>query len=655
MKNLFKNLMLVAVAAMAFTACTEENNEVNAVSKKTVIDFVASFADDTRSGFAAEKVDGKYVSKWDGGESITAVAHTAEMDVEAYPSIDEEGAGNFTAEFATEGAITSVDFYVPSASWNTWSDEPTATVPNEQTPRATSVDPLAHILRGSVAVEGNVAQGNVVFAHEFAYGKLTLNLLEDFEAEEVKLSFVGTNEETQELTLNVADLEENVIWFTTTPMSVASFTVEATAANGAIATKEATPAGALNFEKGKVTAFSVSELEVSLFDYELVLTKVTAINGNTISFEGATAQDRATIKFNPGLASIVAGTYKAVDAEYGSGFTSEDALEYNYNGSQFNLAAAYNASYDPYFGQSDIVVTDLGEGAVRIETLQKVLTSNGTKRVYIIFEGVLEAEEPEGVEFTSVTVEANGNYHILTFTDGTDTAVIKLCTRGTTEYVAGLYNQNGSYDDASTLFIGGYTTDNTWNGAECWPVTMEVIDNGDGTATFNLVYNEYPSAVQHKGTFTGVLEGLTLVEPEVEEEVVLPEFVIPGEGETYDLDYRYTKLLDGLDESNGIRVKQDNGWIWDIKFNPGLSSIVPGDYTAVESFTTADALEVDTYNGSVQYSDYNEYFYPDSYDEVSINVQQEGEFYCITLIGSGGYDCPVSGKYRLVYIGKIVK
>jgi hypothetical protein len=184
---------------------------------------------------------------------------------------------------------------------------------------------------------------------------------------------------------------------------------------------------------------------------------------------------------------------------------------------------------------------------------------------------------------------------------------------------------------------------------------MEVIDNGDGTATFNLVYNEYPSAVQHKGTFTGVLEGLTLVEPEVEEEVVLPEFVIPGEGETYDLDYRYTKLLDGLDESNGIRVKQDNGWIWDIKFNPGLSSIVPGDYTAVESFTTADALEVDTYNGSVQYSDYNEYFYPDSYDEVSINVQQEGEFYCITLIGSGGYDCPVSGKYRLVYIGKIVK
>lgn len=265
--------------------------------------------------------------------------------------------------------------------------------------------------------------------------------------------------------------------------------------------------------------------------------------------------------------------------------------------------------------------------------------------------------EPEVVEFTSATVAAaddNLNYHYITFTDGTYTSIIKLCTRGTTEYVAGLYDQNGSFSDASTLYIGGYTTDNTWMGAECWPVTMEVIDNGDDTATFNLVYNEYPSAVQHKGTYTGVLEGLTLVEPEVEEEVVLPEFVIPGEGGAYTYDFRYTKLVDGLDAANAIRVAQANGWIWDIKFNPGLSSIVPGDYKAVQGFTTADALEVDTYNGSVQYGDNYQFFYPDSFSEVSINVQQEGEFYCITLIGANGYSA--EGKtYRLVYIGKIVE
>ena len=281
----------------------------------------------------------------------------------------------------------------------------------------------------------------------------------------------------------------------------------------------------------------------------------------------------------------------------------------------------------------------------------------GTWSVYTASEPVEPEQpvEPEVVAFTSATVAAadsNLNYHNITFTDGTYTAIIKLATRGTTEYVAGVYNQNGSYNDAKSLYIGGYTTDCTWNGAECWPVTMEVIDNGDGTATFNLVYNEYPSAVQHKGTFTGVLEGLTLVEPEVEEEVVLPEFVIPGEGGTYTYDFRYTKLVVGLDAANAIRVAQDNGWIWDIKFNPGLTSIVPGDYTAVQGFTTADALEVDTYNGSVQYGNGYQFFYPDSFSEVSINVQQEGEFYCITLIGANGYSA--EGKtYRLVYIGKL--
>lgn len=134
--------------------------------------------------------------------------------------------------------------------------------------------------------------------------------------------------------------------------------------------------------------------------------------------------------------------------------------------------------------------------------------------------------EPEVVAFTSATVapaDDNLNYHYVTFTDGTYNAIIKLCTRGTTEYVAGLYDQNGSFSDATSLYIGGYSTDCTWNGAECWPVTMEVIDNGDGTATFNLVYNEYPSAVQHKGTYTGVLEGLTLVEPKQPEQPDQPE------------------------------------------------------------------------------------------------------------------------------------
>ena len=218
-------------------------------------------------------------------------------------------------------------------------------------------------------------------------------------------------------------------------------------------------------------------------------------------------------------------------------------------------------------------------------------------------------------------------------------------TRGLDYINAGVWTTYGDKGDRKEWYTNAYI-----NGAYA-------TISGNIVVTYYDTYSFAFSIDNYNVTYTGAVEGL--VAPQVtgdgtveEEEVVLPEFVIPGEGGTYTYDFRYTKLVDGLDAANAIRVAQDNGWIWDIKFNPGLSSIVPGDYTAVQGFTTADALEVDTYNGSVQYGDNYQFFYPDSFSEVSVNVQQEGEFYCITLIGANGYSA--EGKtYRLVYIGKI--
>ena len=131
-----------------------------------------------------------------------------------------------------------------------------------------------------------------------------------------------------------------------------------------------------------------------------------------------------------------------------------------------------------------------------------------------------------------------------------------------------------------------------------------------------------------------------------------PEFVIPGEGVAYAMDYRYPTLVDGLDANNQLRVAQENGWIWDIHFNTGLASIEAGDYTAVHYFSSNDAFEVDTYNGGFQNNSYN-YIYPDEFDKVTtFNVQKEGDYYCITMIGSGGYGND-KGTFRCVYIGKI--
>ena len=183
--------------------------------------------------------------------------------------------------------------------------------------------------------------------------------------------------------------------------------------------------------------------------------------------------------------------------------------------------------------------------------------------------------------------------------------------------------------------------DNNWNNK--WNQTGDLVVPTDGMNMFVVPESAWDGATTGWKTYTPAT---------TPEEPSEPEIVIPGEGLTYDIDYRYTTLVDGLDANNSLRVAQENGWTWDIKFNPGLSEIIAGDYTAVQGFTTADALEVDTYMGGFQNNTYN-YIYPDEFDKVTtFNVQKEGDIYCITMIGSGGYGNDV-GSFRCVYIGKI--
>ena len=262
-----------------------------------------------------------------------------------------------------------------------------------------------------------------------------------------------------------------------------------------------------------------------------------------------------------------------------------------------------------------------------------------------------EPEPEASASATLVTGTTFGGFNpydvTFSFENG-DKVVVRFNTSGNQYLHLGAWQTN-NWEDPH------YISGAEFNGAYALVTACNVAYENDAYIVTMSVY-EYTNYTTTEYTYTGAIEGLNAPEAcdciEEPEEVVLPEFVIPGEGGTYTYDFRYTKLVDGLDATNAIRVAQDNGWIWDIKFNPGLSSIVPGDYTAVGSFSTANALEVDTFNGSVQYGNNYQFFYPDSYSDVSINVQQEGEFYCITLIGANGYSA--EGKtYRCVYIGKI--
>ena len=269
MKNLFKNLMLVAVAAMAFTSCSQDVNELNKLEKKTTFEFVASFDGDTRSGFTGSSEDENgtvmYHSEWFGGETVMLVAG----DQVVTATVDTEG--KFSATF--EGEISQIDvytpmdsFYKPYMDYNIYQVNPAVLA--EQTPLTNSVDPKAHVAKGYVMVD---ADGNqtipVSLTHDVAYGKMTVKGV-DFEIDHVvvdlKGSFFGSARELS-YTINAANVENNTFWFATEPIEVAEFTVTAYDAEGTAVTKSVDVAAAgktLAFNYGRVSTFSVSDLKV---------------------------------------------------------------------------------------------------------------------------------------------------------------------------------------------------------------------------------------------------------------------------------------------------------------------------------------------------------------------------------------------------------
>ena len=252
MKNLFKNLMLVAVAAMAFTACSQDVNEVNKVEKKTVISGVLNIEnDDTRSGFVGKNDAGDaYVSEWDGDEYIRLYFSDG---TSKWTNIDADG--NFEVEYYGE-SVSGINFTVCSPD-DMWINQDQYMIPQEQVPSANSVDPYAHILKSEATaiVDGVVS---IAMYHAVAYGKMTVNVPEGFDIETVDVSFNGGTT----YTIYADYVENNTFWFATEPADVTEFTITAYAEDGSVLTKSVSnlAEGDLRFVVGRVSTFSVSNL-----------------------------------------------------------------------------------------------------------------------------------------------------------------------------------------------------------------------------------------------------------------------------------------------------------------------------------------------------------------------------------------------------------
>ena len=304
MKNLFKNLMLVAVAAMAFTACSQDVNEVNNVEKVTRYEFTANIAEETRSGFSEETStndEGKtvYHSEWFGDETLKLfVTDYNGYYVETTAKIKAEG--QFTLELTDAPDSFFITVVSPAESWVS---ESTANIPAEQTPLANSVDPKAHLLQAQAKpVSGGVA--DIDMTHMAAYGKMTVNGV-DFKINKVEVSFNGGTT----YTINATNVENNTFWFAISEnLTVSEFTVTAYGEGDYVVTKTVSMEGKekpLAFSWGRVSTFSVSGLEVPA---EPVFTSATA--------DGSYYTDYYLTFQGENLGTLVLDAYHVLNSNY---------------------------------------------------------------------------------------------------------------------------------------------------------------------------------------------------------------------------------------------------------------------------------------------------------------------------------------------------
>ena len=296
MKNLFKNLMLVAVAAMAFTACEQVIDDVNATNEKFTVNIVGEFADDTRSGFVGSETVGDktlYKSAWDGSETVrfAIIPDTfADGDKATYVDVENESEGDRATfaptfesnvgtihAFSPKGVYSSTDASACKGGFTSTTitlkyENAYVVVPAEQTPLANSVDPAAHILAGKADFADNV---NMTFNHVVAYGKMTIK---DFDGTIDKVEVTASeslagnsckyfynegnlnNANVNTITLNADNVEGNVFWFGCAPADLSEGTLTVKVYSGEDTyTKELAIAGAnFKFQQGRVSAFNVS-------------------------------------------------------------------------------------------------------------------------------------------------------------------------------------------------------------------------------------------------------------------------------------------------------------------------------------------------------------------------------------------------------------
>ena len=561
MKNIFKSLMLVAVAAMAFTSCQKVNEGIDSTPEaKHYVKFSAEFAE-TRTMFG-DKVGDGYPSSWSGNESVAFSLNEAEF---VASEVSVAGAkADFEVEFEADGksegviyAFSPMGTYANSVSTAGFtgikadSDDVDVWIPTEQTPLANSCDEGAHLIMAEYPYSGGVpASAHLQFAPVAAFGKMTikgfngniksvtLTASEDFVGNADyyyagdKKGSMEAYSGSKELVLNATNVEDNVFWFGCIPVDLAdgSLKVVITDDENKRYTKTISPNSdkPLAFVKGKVSKFSVN-------------------------FEGIPSVDWVDNAYNlvTNIAHLAVGDKVVIVA-----------ADYD-----FALSTTQNNN-----NRGQVAVTKNGNNTIDFDSNVQILTlEKGTVDGTFAFytgDGYLYAASNSSNHLkTQPTNDANGSWSIaINSTDGTKVVAQGTNTRNTLQYNqdSSLFSCYGANSTQKLIciykLVGEYTpevpaipaivysiddvsiTADATSGeatvvatnADGWNITAEAdvewitdLQYATGKITFSSEANE-GEAREAKVTVTAVKEGYD----NVEETFTITQDAKPTEGET---------------------------------------------------------------------------------------------------------------------------
>ena len=318
MKNIFKSLMLVAVAAMGFTACQQTSEEQAVVKPNEVVMTVNVDMDDTRTYID----ETSKVVKWSENDQLMVIENWETFRKTTDIAIDEDGKAQFTVAFPENAGAVNYNAIFPASAVNTGdftAEELELQVKNSQWATAESFDPTADLLVAKqLELDAQPEMLNMQFKRLVALGKMTLTGMDKGVVKQViftaepgvnvagRMLVNATTAEVLEsdydytsssITVNYEGVEVNgdfPVYFTCIPFEMEEancFTVQVICDNAVYTRDVEIPAGrSLKFTAGNLGTLTVDmskgnkeEVEVSTTVTDTLTRATTGITGTSYS------------------------------------------------------------------------------------------------------------------------------------------------------------------------------------------------------------------------------------------------------------------------------------------------------------------------------------------------------------------------------------